>query len=70
MEMINLRSNLLISRFIGLSHENQILILSWDFYKNKKPTAKIKCLFREGIDDILFDKYKNIKIIRPYLKLC
>ncbi len=67
-DMINLRSNLVSSKFIEICHKNNIMTLSWDFLHYSNPLDKIKKLIRKGIDGILFDNYKNIPIIEEWLK--
>ncbi|MHA1803395.1 MAG: glycerophosphodiester phosphodiesterase [Promethearchaeota archaeon] len=66
--LINLKSDLITKRFINLCHENEILALSWDFLNTQHPLKKIIELIEMKIDGILFDNYKNITIIKKWLK--
>ena len=67
-DLISLKSNLISSQFIDICHDNNILALSWDFINYKNALDKIKSLIDMGIDGILFDDYKNIRIIKKWLK--
>ena len=67
-DMISLKSDLIKANFIGICHENGIKALAWDFIKYANSVKKIKDLIKLQIDGILFDDYKNIKIIKQWLK--
>ncbi|TFG13944.1 MAG: hypothetical protein EU535_04065 [Promethearchaeota archaeon] len=67
--MISLRSSLMSSEFIEMCHKHNILAFSWDFIHYPNPLDVIKSLIRNGIDGILFDDYKNILIIKQWLKM-
>ncbi|MFX1337120.1 MAG: glycerophosphodiester phosphodiesterase [Promethearchaeota archaeon] len=67
-DIISLRSGLINSRFINICQKNSISILSWDFIGYSNPLEKIKELIKMGLDGILFDNYKNIPIIKQWLK--
>jgi len=67
-DIISLRSNLVNSKFIDICQKNKISTLSWDFIAYSNPLEKIKELIKRGIDGILFDNYKNIPIIKNWLK--
>ena len=63
-DMINLRSDLISNQFIKVCHINNIKSLAWGFLGYKKPLQIINCLIDNQIDGILFDDYRNLKIIR------
>jgi glycerophosphoryl diester phosphodiesterase len=67
-DYISLRSSLVNAEFLEICHKNKILTLSWDFMGYLNPVEKIKELIKNGIDGILFDNYKNIPIIKNWLK--
>ncbi|MFX0057658.1 MAG: glycerophosphodiester phosphodiesterase [Candidatus Hodarchaeota archaeon] len=67
-DLINLKSNLIDSRFIQTCHKNNIMVLSWDFLNYSNPVEKIKSIIKIGVDGILFDDYKNISVIKEWLK--
>lgn len=67
-DFFSLRSNLITQKFIELCHRYNIMALSWDFLSYNKPLNQIKSLIEIGIDGILFDNYKNIPIIKRWLK--
>ena len=67
-DMVSLRSNLVSSKFIEICQKNEILTLSWDFINYSHPLEKIKELIKNGIDGILFDNYKNIPLIKDWLR--
>jgi glycerophosphoryl diester phosphodiesterase len=67
-DFISLRSSMVKSEFINICHKNHIKALSWDFLGYENPLKKIKSLIGIGIDGILFDNYKNISIIRQWIK--
>lgn len=67
-DMLSLRSSLISTKFIEICHRNQVLAFSWDFLHYTNPLDKIKSLIKEGIDGILFDNYKNISVIKEWLK--
>ena len=69
LNMISLRSSLMSSEFIEICHKHKILALSWDFIHYPNPLDIIKSLIKNGIDGILFDDYKNILIIKQWLKM-
>ena len=66
-DLINLRSDLITNKFIKKCHQNNIIALAWDFINYKNPVEKIKSLIDQGIDGILFDDFRNIRIINEYL---
>jgi len=61
-----LRSNNITSKFIKACHHNGILALAWDFLSCANPIEKIRRLIEIGIDGILFDDLKNIKVIKNW----
>jgi len=67
-DMVNLGSNLITSKFIEICHSNKYLALSWDFLEYKNPLDKIKKLIDIHIDGILFDNHRNISIIKNKYK--
>ena len=67
-DMISLRSISVSYKFIEICKKNNILSLSWDFFRYDKPVEKIKSLIKQGIKGILFDDYKNIPIIKQWLE--
>ena len=67
-DMISLRSSLISTKFIEICHRNQILALSWDFLHYSNSLDIIKSLIKKEIDGILFDDYKNILVIKEWLK--
>jgi len=67
-DMISLRAKLITPKFIELCHQNKILALAWDFINYENPIAKINDLINMRIDGILFDNYKNIPVIKEFLK--
>ena len=66
-DFINLQSKLITKDFIDICHNNEILALSWDFIRYKDPLKVIKGLIEMGIDGVLFDNYKNIKLTKSWL---
>lgn len=66
-DMISLKSNLIDNKFIKICHRYKMLALTWDFINYKNPVERIKYFISLGIDGILFDDYRNIKIIKKYL---
>jgi len=58
---------MITQEFIEICHKNDILALSWDFVKYENPFNIIKRLIEMGIDGILFDNYKNIKLTKHWL---
>jgi len=67
-DIISLKSRLVSSKFIETCHKNRILTISWGFIDYSNPLDKIKVLIKSGIDGILFDNYKNIPVIKDWLK--
>ena len=68
-DMISLRSTMITPDFINTCQKNHIKTLSWDFLRYENPLKKIKSLINMGIDGILFDDYKNISIIKQWIKI-
>jgi len=66
-DLISLRSKMITQEFIEICHKNDILALSWDFVEYENPFNIIKRLIEMGIDGILFDNYKNIKLTKHWL---
>lgn len=62
-DMINLKSELITSEFIDLCHKNDILTLAWSFLDYPDAISRIQTLILKKIDGILFDNYKNIRIV-------
>ncbi len=67
-DFISLNSSLISEKFIKHCLNYNLIPLSWDFLKYDDPLLKIKSLIKIGIKGILFDNYRNIKIIKNWLK--
>jgi hypothetical protein len=67
-DFINLQSKLITKDFLDNCHNNEILALSWDFIRYKNPLDAIKGLIEMGIDGVLFDNYKNIRLIKNWIE--
>ena len=62
--LINLKAELVTPEFIQKCHNNDITALAWDFMNYEDPISVMQKLIKWGIDGILFDDFKNIKIIK------
>jgi len=67
LDMVNLSSHLINPQFINICHKNNILALTWDFIDYHNPVERIKRFVEIGIDGILFDNYKNIKVVKEWM---
>jgi glycerophosphoryl diester phosphodiesterase len=67
LDMISLKSNQMDLKFIDKCHKYGIKALTWNFTNYYNPISKIKEMIGLGIDGILFDNYKNIRLIRNWL---
>jgi glycerophosphoryl diester phosphodiesterase len=67
-DLISLKSSKINSKFIEVCHIHDITALTWDFYKYPNPIEKIKNMILLGIDGILFDNYRNIPLIKDWIK--
>jgi glycerophosphoryl diester phosphodiesterase len=67
-DLISLHSNQISKDFIDICHNNQIIALSWAFLEYEEPFEVIKDLIKKGIDGILFDNYKNVKLTKIWLE--
>ncbi len=66
-DLISLHSKMITQDFIEICHKNDILALSWDFIEYENPFEVIKGLIEMGIDGILFDNHRNIKLTKHWL---
>ncbi|TFF88864.1 MAG: hypothetical protein EU550_00475 [Promethearchaeota archaeon] len=66
-DMINLRSILINKNFIKKCQDLKIKTIAWDFIKYKNPIRIQRNLIKKGIDCIMFDDYRNIRIIIGWL---
>jgi len=62
-DLISLSSERISSKFIDKCHENQILVLAWNFMDYENPKSIMKKLIDMNIDGILFDNHNNIQYI-------
>ncbi len=62
-DLISLSSERISSKFINKCHENQILVLAWNFIDHENPKSIMKKLIDMNIDGILFDNHNNIEYI-------
>lgn len=66
-DLISLKSDLIDSIFIQVCHENEIMVLAWNFINYSNPLEKITTLIKMGVDGILFDNYRNILLVKELL---
>lgn len=62
-DLISLNSERISSEFINKCHENQILVLAWNFIDYENPKSIMKKLIDMNIDGILVDNHNNIEYI-------